>query len=211
MSVPRGSHACMTDTTYDEWLAIIDEFAERLDPRERLACLFGLMAPLLNRIEREDEELSDNPVLSTPDAVHDLRKAAAGEPVDADAVYEQLTEVGLCYSEDQAPERHLVSQSAYAAAAWLQLLAGRKLRATAYLEGDNEDPVPPFAPSAFTRIVDLLAWTRSDQIYFHWEDAIAYPEDCDLPAAIRELRAMHVEISGFGRERYSGDVSSPAE
>ncbi|MEU7740743.1 hypothetical protein [Nonomuraea sp. NPDC049158] len=201
----------MTATTYDEWLAIIDEFAERLDPRERLACLYDLMAPLLNRVEREDEELSDDPVLSTPDAVRDLRKAAAGEPVDVDAVYEQLTEVGLCYSEDQDPERHLVSQSAYAAAAWLQLLAGRKLRATAYLEGDDEDPVPPYAPSAFTRIVDLLAWTRSDQVYFHWEDAIAYPEDCDLPAAIHELRAMHEEISGFGRERYSCDLSSPAE
>ncbi|QYC40219.1 hypothetical protein Nocox_13005 [Nonomuraea coxensis DSM 45129] len=193
----------MTDTTYDEWLAIIDELAERLDPRARLACLYGLIAPLLNRVEREDEELSDDPALSTPDAVRGLRKAAAGEQVDVDAVYEQLTEVGLCYSEDQDPDRHLVSQSAYAAAAWLQLLAGRKLRATAYLEGDDEDPVPPFAPSAFTRIVDLLAWTRSDQVYFHWEDAIAYPEDCDLPAAIRELRAMHVEISGFGRERYS--------
>ncbi len=201
----------MTGTKYDELLVIIDEFADRLAPRARLTCLYGLMAPLLDRVEREDEELSDDPVLSTPDAVRDLRKAAAGEPVDVDAVHEQLTEVGLCYSEDQAPERHIVSQSAYAAAAWLQLLAGRKLRTTAYLEGDYEDLVPPFAPSAFTRIVDLLAWTRSDQIYLHWEHAIAYPEDGDLPAAIRELRAMHVEISGFGREQYSCDLSSPAE
>ncbi|MFF4948512.1 hypothetical protein [Streptomyces chattanoogensis] len=193
----------MTDTTYDELLGLIDELAERLTPRARLACLYDLMAGLLDRVEREDEELSDAPVLSTPDAVRDLRKAAAGEPVDLDAVHEQLTEVGLCYSEDQDPERHIVSQSAYAAAAWLRLLAGRKLRTTAYLEGDDEDPVPPFAPSAFTRIVDLLAWTRSDQMYVHWEDAIAYPEDGDLPTAIRELRAMHVEISGFGGERDS--------
>ncbi|MYT30256.1 hypothetical protein GTY73_15830 [Streptomyces sp. SID8354] len=35
--------------------------------------------------------------------------------------------------------------------------------------------------------------------------------DCDLPAAIRELRAMQVEISGFGSQRYSCDSSSPAE
>ncbi|MFI1730242.1 hypothetical protein ACH40E_13595 [Streptomyces acidicola] len=188
-----------------------DEFAGRLDPQARLACLYGLMAPLLDLVEREDEELSDDPVLSTPEAVRELRKAAAGERVDVDGVHEQLTEVGLCYSEDQDPERHIVSQSAYAAAAWLRLQAGRKLRTTAYLEGDDEDPVPPFAPSAFTRIVDLLAWTRSDQMYFHWEDAIADPEDCDLPAAIRELRAMHVEISGFSEERYSRDSSAPAE
>ncbi|AOR30990.1 hypothetical protein BFF78_07960 [Streptomyces fodineus] len=201
----------MTGTTYDELLVIIDEFTERLAPQARLTCLYGLMAPLLDRVEREVEELSDDPVLSTPDAVRDLRKAAAGEPVDVDAVHEQLTEVGLCCSEDHDPERHIVSQSAYAAAAWLQLLAGRKLRTTAYLEGDDEDLVPPFAPSAFTRIVDLLAWTRSDQIYLHWDDAIAHPEDGDLPAAIRELRAMHVEISGFGREQYSCDLSSPAE
>ncbi|MEV7383210.1 hypothetical protein [Streptomyces lydicus] len=85
----------------------------------------------------------------------------------------------------------------------MRLLAGRKLRTTAYLEGEDEEPIPPFAPSAFTRIVDLLAWTRSNQGYFHWEDAITYPEDCDLQAAIRELRAMHGEISGFNSQRYS--------
>ncbi|MFH9246491.1 hypothetical protein ACH4LK_13780 [Streptomyces lydicus] len=201
----------MADTTYDDLLGIIDEVAGRLAPGERLACLFGLMAPLLDQVEREDEELSDDPVLSTSDAVRELRKAAAGEPVDIDAVHEQLTEVGLCYSEDQDPERHIVSQSAYAAAAWLRLLAGRKLRTTAYLEGEDEEPVPPFAPSAFTRIVDLLAWTRSNQEYFHWEDAMTYPEDGDLQAAIRELRAMHVEISGFNSQRYAYDSSSPAE
>ncbi|UXY32456.1 hypothetical protein [Streptomyces sp. HUAS TT20] len=201
----------MADTTYDELLGIIDEVAGRLAPGERLACLFGVMSPLLDRVEREDEELSDDPVLSTPDAVCELRRAAAGEPVDVDAVHEQLTEVGLCYSEDQDPERHLVSQSAYAAAAWLRLLAGRKLRTTAGLEGEDEDLVPPFAPSAFTRIVDLLAWTRSDQMYFHWEDAINCPEDCDLPAAIRELQAMHMEISCVSSQRYSCGSSSPAE
>ncbi|QTZ95524.1 hypothetical protein [Streptomyces auratus] len=185
----------MTDTTYDELLGTIDEFAGKLDPRERLARLYDLMAPLLDRVEREDEELSDDPAMSTPDAVRELRKAAAGEPVDMDAVHEQLTEVALCYSEDQDPERHLVSQSAYAAAAWLRLLAGRKLRTTAYLDGDDEELVPPFAPSAFTGIVDLLAWTRSEQMYFHWEDALAHPECCDLPAAMGELRAMHVEMT----------------
>lgn len=52
----------MGDTTYDELLGIIDEFAGRLDPRERLARLYGLMAPLLDRVEREDEELSDDPM-----------------------------------------------------------------------------------------------------------------------------------------------------
>ncbi|MFH8679645.1 hypothetical protein [Streptomyces lydicus] len=193
----------MADATYEELLGLIDELAERLTPRARLAYLYGLMAPLLDRVEREDEELSDDPVLSTPDAVRDLRKAAAGEPVDLDAVHEQLTDVGLCYSEDQDPERHLVAQSAYAAAAWLRLLAGRKLRTTAYLQGDDEDLVPPFAPSAFTRIVDLLAWARSHQVYVHWEDALAHPEDGALPVAIRELRAMHAEIGGFGEARSS--------
>ncbi|MFB8036759.1 hypothetical protein ACFC5Z_28240 [Streptomyces sp. NPDC056004] len=151
---------------------------------------------MLDRIEREDEELSDCPLLSTPGAVRELRKAATGQPVDVDAIHERLTEVGLCYSEDQDPDRHIASQSAYAAAAWLRLLAGRKLRTTADLEGDDQELMPSFAPSAFTRIVDLLAWTRSDQMYFHREDAIADSEDCDLPAAIHEPRAIHLEISG---------------
>ncbi|AGP59787.1 hypothetical protein [Streptomyces rapamycinicus] len=185
----------MTDTTYSELLEIIDEFAAKLDPHERMRRLYGLIAPLLDRVEREDEELSDEPVLSTPDAVRGIRKAAAGEPIDLDAVHEQLTEVGLCYSEDQDPERHVVSQSAYAAAAWLRLLAGRKLRTTRYLEGEDEDPVPPFAPSAFTRIVDLLAWTRSNQVYVHWEDALTYSEEFDLPAATHQLRTMHREVT----------------
>ncbi|MDI2126024.1 hypothetical protein [Yinghuangia seranimata] len=182
--------------TYDEVLAVIDEFVGGLDRRDRLDRLYRLLAPVLDRVERATEELSDDPPLSTPDAVRELRKAAAGEPVDVDAVHERLTEVGLCYSEDQDPERHLVSQSAYAAAAWLRLLAGRTLRTTDSLECADEDLVPSFAPSAFTRIVDLLAWTRSDQMYFHWEDAVADPGDCDLPAAIRELQAMHVAVSG---------------
>ncbi|MCX5107242.1 hypothetical protein OOK13_01565 [Streptomyces sp. NBC_00378] len=187
----------MKETVYDQLPRIIDEFTERLTSRARLACLYDLMEPSLDRIEREGEELSDCPVLSTPDAVCELRKAAAGQPVDVDAVHERLTEVGLCYSEDQEPDRHIVSQSAHAATAWLRLLAGRKLRTTADLEGDDQELVPSFAPSAFTRIVDLLAWTRSDQMYFHWEDAIADSEDCDLPAAIHELWAIHVEISGW--------------
>lgn len=199
MSVPRAIQARMTDTAYSALLGAIDEFAARLDAQEQVACLYGLIAPLLDRVEQEDEELSDEPVLSTPAAVRGLRAAAAGEPTDVDAVHEQLTEVGLCYSEDQDPERHVVSQSAYAAAAWLRLLTGRKLRTTRYLEGEDEDPVPPFAPSAFTRIIDLLAWTRSGQVYVHWEDAwedaVASPDEWDLPAAIRELRAMHLEIT----------------
>ncbi|MGP3987027.1 hypothetical protein ACTWP9_09590, partial [Streptomyces sp. 3N207] len=68
------------------------------------------MAPLLDRVEREDEELSGDPVMSTRGAVRELRMAAAAEPVDVDAVHEQSTEVGLCSSEDQDPERHIVSQ-----------------------------------------------------------------------------------------------------
>lgn len=51
-----------------------------------MACLYGLIAPLLDRVEQEDEELSDESVLSTPDAVRGIRKAAAGEPTDVDAV-----------------------------------------------------------------------------------------------------------------------------
>ncbi|MEV5770480.1 hypothetical protein AB0L49_04325 [Streptomyces antimycoticus] len=185
----------MTDATYSELLGAIDEFAGRLDPHEQVACLYGLIAPLLDRVEQEDEELSDEPVLSTPEAVRGIRKAAAGEPTDVDAVHEQLTEVGLCYSEDQDPERHVVSQSAYAAAAWLRLLAGRKLRTTRYLDGEDEGLIPPFAPSTFTQIVDLLAWTRSGQVYAHWDDALASPEWCDLPAATGELQAMHLKIT----------------
>ncbi|MEV6131372.1 hypothetical protein AB0M05_31985 [Streptomyces violaceusniger] len=87
----------MTGTTYFELLGTIDEFAGRLDPHEQVACLYGLIAPLLDRVEQEDEELSDEPVLSTPDAVRGIREAATGEPTDVDAVHEQLTEVGLCY------------------------------------------------------------------------------------------------------------------
>lgn len=184
----------MTDTTYSEVLGTIDEFAGRLDPHQQVACLYGLIDPLLDRVLQEDEELSDEPVLSTADAVRGIRKAAAGESTDVDAVHEQLTEVGLCYSEDQDPERHIVSQSAYASAAWLRLLTGRKLRTTRYLEGDDEDLIPPFAPSTFTQIVDLLAWTRSGQVYYHWEDATAVPE-ADLPAAIHELQAMRLELT----------------
>ncbi|MFB9460383.1 hypothetical protein [Streptomyces antimycoticus] len=70
----------MTDATYSELLGAIDEFAGRLDPHEQVACLYGLIAPLLDRVEQEDEELSDEPVLSTPEAVRGIRKAAAGEP-----------------------------------------------------------------------------------------------------------------------------------
>ncbi|MEV6131371.1 hypothetical protein AB0M05_31980 [Streptomyces violaceusniger] len=88
-----------------------------------------------------------------------------------------------------------MSQSAYAAAAWLRLLAGLKLRTTRYLDGEDEGLIPPFAPSAFTQIVDLLAWTRSGQVYAHWEDALTSPEWCDLPAATGELRAMHLKIT----------------
>ncbi|MFF3787051.1 hypothetical protein [Streptomyces sp. NPDC001933] len=79
-------------------------------------------------------------------ALRQLRKAASGQPVDVDAVHERLTEVGLCHSEDQDPERHIVSQSAYAAAAWLRLLAGRKLRTTADLEGDDQELVAVVRP-----------------------------------------------------------------
>lgn len=206
----------MTETTYEELLGAIDESAQRLTPQTRLACLYVLIAPLLDRVERADEELADDEVLSTPEAVRELRRAAAGESVDVDAVHEQLAEVGLCYSEDQDPELHVVSQSAYAAAAWLQMLAGRPLRVTANLQGYEEDLVPPFAPSTFTRIVDLLAWTRTDQMYVPWEDAIAVPdadpdEEWDFPATMRELRAMHLEISSYGGEQQALDVSSPAE
>ncbi|WP_326807883.1 MULTISPECIES: hypothetical protein [unclassified Streptomyces] len=183
----------MTDTTYSELLGTIDEFAGRLDPQEQAACLYGLIAPLLDRVEQEDEEFSDEPVLSTPEAVEGLRRAAAEELIDADAVYDHLTAVGLYYSEDQDEERHVIAQTADAGAAWLRLLTGRELRSTS-LE-DDEDLIPSFAPSTFTQIVDLLAWTRSGQVYIHWEDAIADPGLCDLPAAIHELRAMHLEIT----------------
>ncbi|MDX3233388.1 hypothetical protein [Streptomyces sp. ME19-01-6] len=184
----------MTDTEYPELLAALDEFAEGLDPRERVTGLYGLIAPLLGLIEREDRELSDEPVMSNPEAVLGLRRAAAGEPVDADAIHEHLTTVGLAYSEDQDPDFHVISQTAYVAAAWLTLLAGRGLRSDGYLE-DGEDLLPEFAPSTFTQIADLLAWTRSDQMYTIWEDAAEDPDLGDLPAATRELKAMYQELT----------------
>lgn len=181
----------MTDKTYTELLTSIDEVARRLDPREQAACLYGLIAPLLDRIEQEDEPLSDEPGLSTPEAVQEIRSAAAGQPVDADAVYNQLTLVA--FVEDQDLDLHLMSQTAFAAAAWLCLQTGRNLRSTIF--NDDEELVPPYAPSMFTQIVDLLAWTRSDQLYTFWETAVAHPDVADLPAATRELEAMHLEIT----------------
>ncbi|MGW2254974.1 hypothetical protein ACWCXH_33045 [Kitasatospora sp. NPDC001660] len=107
----------MTDATYSELPGAIDEFAGKVDLHEQVAHLHSLIAPPLDRVGQEDEELSDEPVLSIPDAVRGIRKAATGEPIDVDAVREQLTEVGLCYSEAQDLERHVVFRPAYAAAA----------------------------------------------------------------------------------------------
>jgi hypothetical protein len=192
--MPCGSHARMTDTEYPELLAALDEFVEGLGLYERITGLYGLIAPLLGLIEREDRELSDEPVMSNPEAVLGLRRAAAGEPVDADAIHEHLTAVGLSYSEDQDPDFHVISQTAYAAAAWLTLLAGRNLRTDDSLD-DGDDLLPRFAPSTFTQIADLLAWTRSDQMYLHWEDAADDPDLGDLSAATSALRAMYQELT----------------
>lgn len=181
----------MTDTTYRDLLRSIDDFANNLPLGEQLTHLYGLIAPLLERVEQEEEDFRDEPVLSTPEAVRGIRRAADGEPVDADAIYDHLAEMGLVYSEDQDPELHVISQSASAAAAWLRLVAGRELRTSSE---DADDLVPRFAPSAFSQIVDLLAWTRSGQVYMFWEDAVTEPDQCDLPAATRELRAMRLEI-----------------
>lgn len=192
VSVPRAIQARMTETTYPELLRSIDEFARTLPPRERLARLYGLIAPLLESVEEEDEEFADEQELSTPEAVRGLRCAAAGEQVDVEAIHEHLAGMGLNYSEDQDPERHVISQSAYAAAAWLQLVAGHPLP-TGF---DDEDILPTFAPSTFTQIVDLLAWTRSGQIYLFWEDAEADPDLGDLAASTGELRGMFPEVAG---------------
>ncbi|AEM85174.1 hypothetical protein [Streptomyces violaceusniger] len=52
-----------------------------LDRHEQVACLYGLIAALLDRVEHEDEELSDEPVLSTPDAVRGIpRPPQASRP-----------------------------------------------------------------------------------------------------------------------------------
>ncbi|MFF1837166.1 hypothetical protein ACFVXE_23620 [Streptomyces sp. NPDC058231] len=182
----------MTDSTYRELLRSIEEFAEHLPPHERLAHLFGLIAPLLERVEREADEVGDEPMLSPQEAVRGFRRAAAGEPVDADAIHDSLTTVGLVYSEDQDPELHVISQSALAAAAWLRLWAGRDLRTEL---DDGDDLIPTFAPSVFTQVVDLLAWSRSGQVYMFWEDALTHPGPGDLPAATRELVAMRLELT----------------
>ena len=69
---------------------------------------------------------------------------------------------------------------------------------TEELEG-VDSLIPTFAPSPFSRIVDVLAWTRSGQVYTPWEDALTYPDPdadlCDLPAATRELQAMRLELT----------------
>ncbi|MFE0187361.1 hypothetical protein [Streptomyces sp. NPDC059008] len=186
----------MTDPTYPELLQALDEFIGGTDTglAQHITGLYDLLAPLLDHIERADRDFSDEPVLSNPEAVGGLRRAAAGETVDADAVHDHLTALGLAYSEDQDPDFHVISQSAYAAAAWLSLLTGRKLRTDAPLE-DGEDLLPRFAPSTFTQITDLLAWTRSDQVYIFWEDAAADPDLGDLSAATRELREMYRQIT----------------
>ncbi|WP_207931123.1 hypothetical protein [Streptomyces sp. 8K308] len=88
----------------------------------------------------------------------------------------------------------MISQSAYAVAAWLVLPTGRRLRLSDLLDDDKE-LVPPFAPSVLTRIADLLAWTRSDQVYLRWENAADDPKPGNLPAAARELRAIHQEFT----------------
>ncbi|MGW3571825.1 hypothetical protein ACWDSL_49485 [Streptomyces sp. NPDC000941] len=189
----------MEDTTYPELLGTIDEFAGKLDPKEQVARLYDLMVPLLDRVAQEEEEFSDEPVLTPADVVRGLRQVAAGALADVDAVYEHLTAMGLYYSEDQDPERHVVSQMAFAAAVWLRLLTGRELQATSL--DDDEDLVPPFAPSEFTQIIDLLAWTRSGQTYMFWGDALTDPDFCDFPAAVRELGAIHMEITASGRRK----------
>ncbi|MGO4759733.1 hypothetical protein AB4212_65785, partial [Streptomyces sp. 2MCAF27] len=186
----------MEDTTYPELLGTIGEFAGKLDPKEQVARLYDLMVPLLDRVVQEEEEFSDEPVVTPADVVRGLRQVAVGELADVDAVYEQLTAMGLYYCEDQDPERHVVSQTAFAAAVWLRLLTGRELRATSL--DDDEDLVPPFAPSEFTQIIDLLAWTRSGQTYMFWGDALTNPDFCDFPAAMRELGAIHREITASG-------------
>ncbi|WP_171161935.1 hypothetical protein [Streptomyces sp. I05A-00742] len=187
----------MTDATYSQLSGIIDEFASSLEVDAQVACLYVLITPLLGRIEQAEEEYDDVPVPPSSGVVRALRRAAAGEPVDADAVHERLTAVALTCSEDQDSERHIMAASALAAAAWLGLREGRELRTASLKEGfeDGEDLVPPYAPSVFTQIVDLLAWTRSGQMYTFWEDAGADPDLCDLPAATREPRAMYLEIT----------------
>ncbi|MBC6466527.1 hypothetical protein [Actinomadura alba] len=178
----------MTDTTYPDLLRSIDEFADDLPPGEQLARLYGLIAPLLERLEQQEADFCDEPALSTSEAVQGIRRAADGEPVDADAIYDHLTEMSVV--EDQDPELHVIGQSASAAATWLGLVAGRELRTIV-----EDDLIPRFAPSTFSQIVDLLVWTRSGQMYVFWEDAVTDPDWHDLQAATRELQAMFLEIT----------------
>ncbi|EID56524.1 hypothetical protein [Saccharomonospora xinjiangensis] len=180
----------MTDTSYAALLATLDELAERTEPQVRLAWLHDLIAPLLDRVEQEDDPLSDEPRISTPDAVRAWHRAAAGDQVDVDAVYDQLMTVGLVYSEDQDPDLHVISQTAYAAAAWLRLLTGRDLRSTVEDEEEVEGIEEWSGSSVFTQIIDMLAWTRTGQVYTFWQDAAADPGYCDFPVATRELDAM---------------------
>ena len=120
----------MTEKAFADSLDAVEELAGSLDLRDRLTCLYGLIAPSLGRLERENEPLGDDSPLSTPEVVERVRRAAAGEPVDVDAVYEQLTAVGYVYSENRDPDSHVIAQTAYAAAIWLRLLTGRDLRST---------------------------------------------------------------------------------
>ncbi|MBO2453166.1 hypothetical protein J4573_39155 [Actinomadura barringtoniae] len=181
----------MTDRTYAELISAIDEFARDWDSREQASRLYGLFAPLLDHVEQQDAELSDEQTMSTPEAVREVRRAAAGEPVDAQAIYEQLALVSLV--EDQDEDLHLIGQSAMVAADWLRLLTGLDLTSTTY-PGEGE-LLPRYAPSPFTQIVDMLAWTRSNQMYNHWEDADDNADYADFSAATHELNAIYLEIT----------------
>lgn len=181
----------MTDETYAELLNAIDESVRNLTPKEQANRLYGLIEPLLDRVERQDELLSDEQTMTTPEAVQGVRRAAAGESVDADAIFEQLAMVSLV--EDQDRDLHVMGETAAVAAEWLRLLTGRDLRSTTF--PDAETLVPTYAPTPFTRIVDILAWIRTGQMYSPWEDAATDPDYGDFPAAIRELREMRRRIT----------------
>ncbi len=66
----------MTDTTYPDLLGATAELADNLTPNEQLSRLYRLIAPLLDTLPAD--EFSDEPELSTPEAVHGIRRQRSG-------------------------------------------------------------------------------------------------------------------------------------
>ncbi|MFI9508860.1 hypothetical protein [Nocardia sp. NPDC052566] len=175
--------------TYRELLAEVVIALERFDHRSRLDRLFALISPLLDDVAAQDEEHDEEPEMRTADAVAGFRGIATGEDLPIDTIHYTLTCFALTESEDQDPRMLVRSQSAWLAAAWLQLHAGRHLRLV--------EEVDDYGLATLPDIVNMLTWTRSQQVDVHTEYLGDAHSDgyADLPAALAELRVIHTGLA----------------